>query len=199
MVKSRNILFQGAGHSVSEGFPGNSVLICPGVQGHRANPPLQPRPSWNWASANTADALPGEKVLGSQLDRVSQCSLEYFNTSHLLNSLGSTLLQESIWLYTCTVLKKSCSSCAKLTLCRNEELKHVIALPGGRMLSVVSGVHPLMPTQLWIWCPLCNMPIPLSAGEIPHPSNCSEHLKDNLSAWHIAAATEMLCDALRAR
>lgn len=86
----------------------------------------------------------------SQLDRISQYSLEYFNTSHLLNSLGFTLLQESLSLYTSTVLKKSCLSCVKLTLCRNEELKHVIAVAGGRMLSVVSGVHLLMPAQLWM-------------------------------------------------
>lgn len=66
------------------------------------------------------------------------------------------------------------------------------------MLSVVLGVHPLMPTQLWMWCPLCNMPIRLSAAEIPHPSNCSEHSKDNLSAGHVVAATVMLCGALGA-
>lgn len=135
---------------------------------------------------------------GSQLDRVYQCSLEYFNTSHLLNSLGLTLLQQSLWLYISTVLKESCSSCAKLTLCRNEALEHVTAPGRGRMLSAVSGMHALMPTEQRMWCPLCNMPIPLSAAEIPHPNNCSEHLKDNLPAWHIVAATVMLCDALRA-
>lgn len=176
MVKSRNILFQGAGHSVSEACPANAGWISHRVQTYGARPPLQPGPSWNLASANTADALPGKKVLGFQLDRMSQCSLEYFNTSHLLNSLGLTLLQESLVLYTGTFLKESRSSCAKLTLCSNEELKHVTALAGGGVLSVVSGVHPLMPAQLWMWCPLPNMPIPLSVGEIPHPSNCSEHL-----------------------
>lgn len=132
MVKSRNILFQGAGHSVSEACPANAGWISHRVQTYGARPPLQPGPSWNLASANTADALPGKKVLGFQLDRMSQCSLEYFNTSHLLNSLGLTLLQESLVLYTGTFLKESRSSCAKLTLCSNEELKHVIAPSRGR-------------------------------------------------------------------
>lgn len=63
---------------------------------------------------------------------------------------------------------------------------------------MVRGVHALMRTELWMRCPLRSMPIPLSAGEIPHGHNCSQHLKDNPPPWHIAAATVTLHDALRA-
>lgn len=39
---------------------------------------------------------------------------------------------------------------------------------------------------------------PLSAGEIPHLSNCSQHSKPNSPAWHTVAAMVTLHDALRA-
>lgn len=54
-----------------------------------------------------------------------------------------------------------------------------------------------MGTELWMWCPLRSMTIPLSAGENPHPRNCSRHFEDDHPAWHTVAAVVMLRDALR--
>lgn len=211
VVKSRNILFQGAGHSVSEGFPEKSISIYRGSQKLQKKP-LKPVPTWNSYSANTADSLSGEKVFGSWLDRTYQYKLEYFDPFYLLNSLGFLLTRE------CGALSFDIASGISLAL-------HQHSFEGIPLLSCAwltlyrkwradVCYSPWQGEGCFRWCEECThwcvqsygcgvhyvvCPFPFLLVRPLAPVTCSQHLKGNPPAWHIVAATVTPHDALRVR